>query len=85
MRLGIEVHRRVFGHIKDAFRLYPQATAIFNCTGIGALTLGGVEDNKIFSARVRTHVDAPDEYISNLYLCSIGSNTSGGGSRGAYP
>lgn len=53
MRLGIEVHRRVFGHIKDAFRLYPQATAIFNCTGIGALTLGGVEDDKIFSARVR--------------------------------
>jgi D-amino-acid oxidase len=54
-RLGIEVHRRVFGHIKDALRLYPQATAVFNCTGIGALTLGGVEDAKIFSARVSRH------------------------------
>lgn len=51
-RLGIEVHRRIFAHIRDAFRLYPDATAVFNCTGIGALTLGGVEDKKIYSARV---------------------------------
>jgi len=43
----------VFNHIRDAFRAYPQTTAVFNCTGIGALTLGGVEDKKIFSARVR--------------------------------
>jgi D-amino-acid oxidase len=52
-KLGIEIHRRVFLHIRDAFRAYPNTTAIFNCTGIGALTLGGVEDKKIFSARVR--------------------------------
>lgn len=52
-RLGIEVHRRVFAHIKEALRLYPEKTAVFNCTGIGALTLGGVEDKSIFSARVR--------------------------------
>lgn len=51
-RLGIEIHRRIFNHIQDAFRLYPQVGAVFNCTGIGALTLGGVEDSKIFSARV---------------------------------
>lgn len=52
-RLGIQVHRRVFTHIKDAFRAYPNTTAVFNCAGIGSLTLGGVEDKKIFSARVR--------------------------------
>lgn len=52
-RLGIEVHRRVFSHINEAFRLYPDAKAVFNCTGLGSLTLGGVEDRKIFAARVR--------------------------------
>ena len=51
-RLGIEVHRRVFSHIRDSFRAYPRTTAVFNCTGIGALTLGGVEDEKVYSARV---------------------------------
>ncbi|KAL6399810.1 hypothetical protein AUP68_17218 [Ilyonectria robusta] len=67
MRLGIEVHRRVFGHIKDAFRLYPQATTIFNCTGIGALTLGGVEDDKIFSARGQILlVEGPEEPIRKM-------------------
>lgn len=52
-RLNVEIHRRVFSHITDAFRAYPETTAFFNCTGIGALTLGGVEDTKIFAARVR--------------------------------
>lgn len=49
---GIQIHRRVFNHIKEAFAQYPEASAVFNCTGLGALTLGGVEDEKIFSARV---------------------------------
>ena len=42
----------MFGHIRDAFKVYPDTTAIFNCTGLGALTLGGVEDHKMFYARV---------------------------------
>jgi hypothetical protein len=32
--------------------LYPGTTAVFNCTGLGALTLGGVEDKSMYSARV---------------------------------
>jgi D-amino-acid oxidase len=53
-RLGIEIHRRVFEHIDEALELYPGTTAVFNCTGLGALTLGGVEDKKMYSARVST-------------------------------
>ncbi|KEY74648.1 hypothetical protein S7711_08415 [Stachybotrys chartarum IBT 7711] len=65
--LGIEVHRRVFRHIKDAFRSYPQVTAIFNCTGIGALTLGGVEDQNIFAARGQILlVEGPEEPIRKM-------------------
>ncbi|KAH3969704.1 hypothetical protein HBI56_060690 [Parastagonospora nodorum] len=68
-RLGIEVHRRVFDHIRDAFRAYPNTTAIFNCTGLGALTLGGVEDKKIFSARGQiVLVEGPEKPIRKMYF-----------------
>ncbi|KAL1875713.1 hypothetical protein VTK73DRAFT_9902 [Phialemonium thermophilum] len=66
-RLGIEIHRRIFTHVGDAFRLYPQAKAVFNCTGIGALTLGGVEDRKIFPARGQILlVEGPEEPIRKM-------------------
>ncbi|KAL1861098.1 hypothetical protein Plec18170_001613 [Paecilomyces lecythidis] len=66
-RLGIELHRRVFKHIKDVFTAYPQATTVFNCTGIGALTLGGVEDQKIFAARGQILlVEGPEEPIRRM-------------------
>lgn len=51
-RLGIEIHRRVFDHINEALELYPETTAVFHCTGLGALILGGVEDKSMYSARV---------------------------------
>lgn len=51
-RLGIEIHRRVFEHIDEALDSYPDMNAVFNCTGLGALTLGGVEDKSMYSARV---------------------------------
>lgn len=51
-RLGIEIHRRVFKHIDEALELYPEVDAVFNCTGLGALTLGGVEDQKMYPSRV---------------------------------
>lgn len=59
-RLGIEIHRRIFEHLDEALELCPEATAVFNCTGLGALTLGGVEDKSMYSARVShctPHVD----------------------------
>jgi hypothetical protein len=52
-KAGIPIHRRIFHDIREVFKLYPRATAVFNCTGLGALTLRGVEDKKIYAARVR--------------------------------
>ncbi|RSM12378.1 hypothetical protein CEP52_002560 [Fusarium oligoseptatum] len=63
-RLGIDIHRRIFGHIKEAFDLYPNSTAVFNCTGLGALTLGGVEDTKMFPARAK----GPEKPIQKMYF-----------------
>ncbi|CAH0053785.1 unnamed protein product [Clonostachys solani] len=68
-RRGIYIHRRIFGHIQEALDLYPQANAVFNCTGIGALTLGGVEDEKIFSARGQIMlVQGPEKPIEKMYF-----------------
>jgi hypothetical protein len=31
---------------------FPKATAVFNCTGLGARSLGGVKDEKVFPTKV---------------------------------
>ncbi|CAI6270362.1 unnamed protein product [Periconia digitata] len=68
-RLDIEIHRRIFGSIDDAFKRYPQATAVFNCTGLGAMTLGGVEDNTMYPARGQILlVEGPETPMKNMYF-----------------
>lgn len=49
---GIEIRRKIFTNIREVFNLYPEASAVFNCTGLGSLTLGGVEDKMLYPARV---------------------------------
>ncbi|SCV57853.1 related to D-amino-acid oxidase [Fusarium fujikuroi] len=69
IRLNIEIHRRIFGHIDEAFELYPQATAVFNCTGLGAMSLGGVADNSMFPARGQIMlVQGPEKPLRNMYF-----------------
>lgn len=58
-KAGITIHRRMFRDIKEAFVLYSQANVVFNCTGLGALILGGVEDKTVYSARVRQACTTP--------------------------
>lgn len=44
---GVKIVRYTVDHISDAFRLHSttsRASLVINCTGIGALKLGGVED-----------------------------------------
>ncbi|SCO78582.1 uncharacterized protein FRV6_02795 [Fusarium oxysporum] len=69
IRLKIEIHRRIFGHIDEAFQMYPQTTAVFNCTGLGAMSLGGVEDNTMFPARGQILlVQGPERPIEKMYF-----------------
>lgn len=49
---GIEIRRKIFTDIREVFALYPEAAAVFNCTGLGSITLGGVEDKMLYPARV---------------------------------
>ena len=50
-RQGIKIYRKIFHTIQEALSFDSQAV-VFNCTGIGSMTLGGVQDNTMFSARV---------------------------------
>ncbi|ODV80580.1 nucleotide-binding domain-containing protein [Suhomyces tanzawaensis NRRL Y-17324] len=46
---GVQVSRRKVAHVSDAFA--PDTEVVFNCTGTGAIGLGGVEDAKAFATR----------------------------------
>jgi D-amino-acid oxidase len=44
---GVKILRHTIDHITDAFRLHhsaPRASLVINCTGLGAMKLGGVQD-----------------------------------------
>ncbi|ODV85046.1 hypothetical protein CANARDRAFT_28766 [[Candida] arabinofermentans NRRL YB-2248] len=47
---GVRFVRKKLSHVKEAF-VDPTTTTVFNCTGIGAKFLKGVEDDKIYPAR----------------------------------
>ncbi|KAF2998795.1 hypothetical protein E8E13_000619 [Curvularia kusanoi] len=68
-RLDIEFHRRIFDSIDDAFKRYPGTAAVFNCTGLGAMTLGGVEDNTMYPARGQILlVEGPEKPLDKMYF-----------------
>ena len=88
---GVIFQRGVFTHILDAVSAYPllKADLVVNCTGLGAATLGGVQDTSVVPARgqivlVRNSAggrmmnfsgteDGPDE------ACYIMTRAAGGG------
>ncbi|GAM40402.1 hypothetical protein TCE0_039r12729 [Talaromyces pinophilus] len=66
---GIEIRRKIFTDIREVFNLYPEASAVFNCTGLGSLTLGGVEDKMLYPARGQIMlVEGPKEPIPTMYF-----------------
>ncbi|KAK6203086.1 uncharacterized protein RJT21DRAFT_119224 [Scheffersomyces amazonensis] len=48
--IGVTVERKKINHINDAFK-ENDADLVFNCSGTGSMTLGGVEDPKSFPTR----------------------------------
>jgi D-amino-acid oxidase len=62
---GATVRRGIAEHMCDAANMHAsgrRADVVINCTGLGALKLGGVEDSKMYPARgqivvVRNEVD----------------------------
>lgn len=53
---GVELHRASIEGIQDLINAHPGATAYFNCTGLGSLSLKGVEDHLMYPTRVSTYV-----------------------------
>lgn len=49
-KLGVKFSRRTLSHISQAF-LNSDTKYVFNCTGIGARHIGGVEDTNVYPAR----------------------------------
>lgn len=55
-RQGIEIRRGMFDSIDELFTAFPSANAYFNCTGLGAYSLKGVEDKRVYPTRVCLHL-----------------------------
>jgi D-amino-acid oxidase len=68
-RHGIHIYRKVFYSIREALDFAPKATTVFNCTGIGAMTLGGVCDQKMYPARGQILlVEGPEKPLKKMYF-----------------
>lgn len=60
IRRGVRFIRRSYDHIDDLISDFSGTTAVFNCTGLGARTLGGVEDKNLHPTKVRSMVVFPE-------------------------
>lgn len=52
MMSRVVVHRASLGDIGEVFGRFPNAKAVFNCTGLGSRHLKGVEDQALFPTKV---------------------------------
>lgn len=65
----INLVRRKYNHIDAVFADYPNSEAVFNCTGLGAYSLGGVEDKSMFPVRGQIVLVAePKTPIDKMYV-----------------
>ncbi|KAI5306076.1 hypothetical protein KEM56_002302 [Ascosphaera pollenicola] len=69
IRAEVSFVRKHYDHVDTLFADFPNATALFNCTGLGAKTLGGVNDAAVFPAKGQTILVAdPKEPIVTTYF-----------------
>ncbi|KAK6002976.1 hypothetical protein QM012_000821 [Aureobasidium pullulans] len=70
-RQGIEIRRGMFESINELFTAFPSATAYFNCTGLGAYSLKGVEDKSVYPTRGQIMlVESPKTPMTRMYFRS---------------
>lgn len=61
----VQFKRTKLDHIQEAFG--KDTRVIFNCTGLGAATLGGVEDKKMFATRGQVVVIRAPHVSENVF------------------
>ncbi|KAM0326955.1 hypothetical protein ACHAQA_006076 [Verticillium albo-atrum] len=67
---GVVLDRRSITHIRQA-RISDDVTAVMNCTGLGSLSLGGVEDKSMYPTRGQTLlVEQPLQPLTRMYFRS---------------
>lgn len=52
LKRGIQMRRTTVTDLDNVFTAYPDARAVFNCTGLGSYHLKGVEDKLLYPTRV---------------------------------
>lgn len=68
---GIDIHRKSFASLDEAFASYPDAKALFNCTGLGSYHLEDVKDTSLYPTRGQVLlVEQPDPPINKMYFKS---------------
>ncbi|KAL2428989.1 D-amino-acid oxidase [Exophiala dermatitidis] len=61
--------RRHYHHIDALLNDFPDARAVFNCTGLGARHLGGVDDEAVYPTKGQTILIAqPKEPLKRMYV-----------------
>lgn len=66
LKNGVQFIKRAYSHIDHVFDDFPDAAAVFNCTGLGARTIGGVEDKNVYPAKVRIRIPTPSSHLPIL-------------------
>ncbi|KAJ5088419.1 hypothetical protein N7456_012035 [Penicillium angulare] len=71
LKKDIGIRRVIVDDLGDVKTMFPEVYAIFNCTGLGSYTLGGVKDSNLYPSKGQTFlVQAPPEGVSKMYYRS---------------
>ncbi|KAI9054274.1 hypothetical protein LZ554_001442 [Drepanopeziza brunnea f. sp. 'monogermtubi'] len=71
LKKGVEIRRKSVESISDVFADYPDAKAVFNCTGLGSYSLKGVEDKSMYPTRGQIMlVESPKVPLTRMYFRS---------------
>ncbi|KIV92712.1 hypothetical protein PV10_03984 [Exophiala mesophila] len=69
LQLKAILKRKPYTHIDSVLDDFPQATAVFNCTGLGARLLGGVADELVYPTKGQTLLVAePAQPLQRMYI-----------------
>ncbi|KIW47053.1 hypothetical protein, variant [Exophiala oligosperma] len=71
LQRNVKFLRRSYTHVDTLMRDFPHAKAFFNCTGLGARLLGGVEDASVYPTKGQTMLIAePIKPLERMYIRS---------------
>ncbi|KAG7854102.1 hypothetical protein KL919_005372 [Ogataea angusta] len=73
-KLGVTIIKKKLEHLSQAF-LSPNTKVVLNCTGIGAITLGGVKDTNVYPTRGQVVVVKAPHIQFNMCLWTNESAT----------